>query len=477
MSTPSPENDPLIGQTVGEYQVTGLLGQGGMGRVYQAVQPLIGKKVALKLLRRELSDDAAQAERLLAEARTVNAIGHRGIIDIFGFGALPDGRQYVVMEQLSGRALSRVLHEGGALEPGEALELLDEILDALAAAHAAGVTHRDLKPSNVFLVEPPGARRYVKLLDFGIAKRSEVPGAETPQTHDSKVLGTPEYLAPEQARGQSVGPRTDLYALGVMAFQMLTGELPFQADNPYELVNQHLNRPAPRLSSKKSGLPAGLEPLVAQLMEKRPEDRPSSATAVRERLRAIRSGTAGETLPLEAASPSRSMVLPLIVGGLILGLLAGWLVLRTSGGPAPLTPEPPVTKVEPKPTEPVVVAPAPEAAPVQPALPPSAPSPDPEPAAAPDPAPAAADPTGPRVMNHHPPPPRSAGARALALHRRYARVQAAWQNVRASRTPEDRRLFDAMLEQVGHQLDTGARQEAAKGLNDFVKVALGSQEP
>ncbi|MDP1828009.1 MAG: serine/threonine-protein kinase [Archangium sp.] len=280
--------DSLTGSMIGEYRVKGIVGEGGMGQVYEGLQPVIGKRVAIKLLRRELATNKVEAQRLLDEARSVNAIGHRGIIDIFSFGALPDGRQYFVMEYLSGVSLSQHLRTHGALPVEDTLKLLDEMLAGLGAAHGAGVIHRDLKPSNIFLVSQPDGSSFVKLLDFGIAKQAPTARGDTPQTRVSQVMGTPEFMAPEQARGQSVGPRTDLYALGVVAFEMLTGEHLFDADNPYEIVNMHLSKQPRAPSALRSDVPPEVDSLVLSLLEKDPQDRPANAEVVREQLKKLR---------------------------------------------------------------------------------------------------------------------------------------------------------------------------------------------
>jgi serine/threonine protein kinase len=272
--------DPLIGAQVGEYVINGLLGQGGMGIVYEAFQPVIGKRVAIKCLKRELAADPEEEARLLAEARAANSIGHRGIIDIFSFGTLADGRRYFAMEYLTGRPLSDRIDQG-PMAVLETLRLMDEILAPLAAAHAAGVIHRDLKPNNIFLVAQPDGTTFVKLLDFGLAKLGR---GTTPQTNVKRIHGTPEFMAPEQARGQAVSPRTDLYALGVIAYEMLTGRAPFEAEAFMEVVQMHLSEPVPRLSTRRRGVPPDLEALVTRLMAKSPDERPQSAAAVRAEL-------------------------------------------------------------------------------------------------------------------------------------------------------------------------------------------------
>ncbi|WP_164008840.1 serine/threonine-protein kinase [Pyxidicoccus trucidator] len=280
--------DPLVGLKLGEYELRTRVGVGGMGLVYEGIQPLIGKRVAVKVLRPELAHSTEQVERLLAEARAVNAIRHRGIIDIFGFGQVPDGRQYIVMEFLDGQALDAVLTEKNRLPVQEALSLLDEVLAALAAAHGAGVVHRDLKPSNIFLVRQPDGSRYVKVLDFGLAKRAQTPTGRSAQTRTDMVVGTPEYMAPEQARGQEVGPMTDLYALGVVTFEMVTGRLPFVGTSPVDLLMKHVEARPPRPSEFVPDLPPALDAFILQMLTKDPEARPNSADALRQQLNKLR---------------------------------------------------------------------------------------------------------------------------------------------------------------------------------------------
>ncbi|WP_414654030.1 serine/threonine-protein kinase, partial [Hyalangium sp.] len=284
-----PTRDPLIGMKLGEYELRSRIGVGGMGFVYDGIQPLIGKRVAVKVLRPELAQAPEQVARLLAEARAVNAIRHRGIIDIFGFGQVPDGRQYIVMEFLDGQPLDAYLAEKARLPPTEALSILDEVLAALGAAHGAGVVHRDLKPSNIFLVREPGGTRYVKLLDFGLAKQGQSgAAARTAQTRTDMVVGTPEYMAPEQARGQAVGPMTDLYAMGVVTFEMVTGRLPFIGTSPVDLLMKHVDARPPRPSEFVPELPPALDAFILQMLTKDPEARPSSADALRQQLHRLR---------------------------------------------------------------------------------------------------------------------------------------------------------------------------------------------
>jgi serine/threonine protein kinase len=316
-----PTRDPLISMKLGEYELRSRIGVGGMGFVYDGIQPLIGKRVAVKVLRPELAQAPEQVARLLAEARAVNAIRHRGIIDIFGFGQVPDGRQYIVMEFLDGQPLDAYMAEKGRLPPTEALSILDEVLAALGAAHGAGVVHRDLKPSNIFLVKEPGGSRYVKLLDFGLAKQGQGGATgRTAQTRTDMVVGTPEYMAPEQARGQAVGPMTDLYAMGVVTFEMVTGRLPFIGTSPVDLLMKHVDARPPRPSEFVHELPPALDAFILQMLTKDPEARPGSADALRQQLHRLRrtmlrptrtqSSSNGAALPGKAPTPAAPVPAP-----------------------------------------------------------------------------------------------------------------------------------------------------------------------
>ncbi|RYZ17547.1 MAG: serine/threonine protein kinase [Myxococcaceae bacterium] len=279
----SSAKDALLGTQLGEYVLQERIGSGGMGVVYRAAHPLIGKQVAIKVLRAEIVSPE-QEQRLLVEARAVNAIQHPGIIDIFGFGSLPDGRPYVVMELLKGQPLSDVMRQQGRLDINRVVWILDQMLAALGAAHKSGVVHRDLKPANVFLVETPDAAPSLKLVDFGIAKLLE--SKEGPTTADGSILGTPEYMAPEQVLGKAVGPATDLYAVGLMAFQMLTGTRVFQGEQ-FQVMFAHVEKPPPLPSSRAPGIPPEFDTLVLQLLAKEPALRPTSAEAVRQQLRRV----------------------------------------------------------------------------------------------------------------------------------------------------------------------------------------------
>ncbi len=271
----------LVGTRVGEYRVEELIGSGGMGVVYRGVHPLIGKTVAIKVLRPELAADAENVKAMLAEARAATSIGHRGIVDVFAYGELSDGRHYMVMEYLNGEGLNRLVRREAPMPAKRVVELLDAILDSLEAAHDEGVVHRDLKPSNLYVVKQKSGPALVKLLDFGLAKR----GAATGKTNAS-LMGTPGYMAPEQIRLERTDARTDLYSLGVIGFELATGRRPFKADTMAALLLQHTDSPPPRPSSI-TPVPKGLEQLLLELLEKNPERRPPNAASVRARLKSL----------------------------------------------------------------------------------------------------------------------------------------------------------------------------------------------
>jgi serine/threonine protein kinase len=264
------------GQVVGEYTVEGKLGQGAFGTVFKANHPLIGKLVAIKVLSRKFSVDPEVVSRFVAEARAVNQIRNRHIIDIFSFGQLPDGRQYYVMEYLDGEALDALVERETRVSLQVALPILRGIAKALDAAHAKGIAHRDLKAENVFLQKESDGTMFPKLLDFGIAK---LMGNEDGLKHKTRTgisIGTPYYMSPEQARGRDVDHRTDIYAFGVLVYVMLTGTYPFDAEDYMSILMMQCTDEAEPPSKRVPELPASVDELVAWLMQKDPADRPDS---------------------------------------------------------------------------------------------------------------------------------------------------------------------------------------------------------
>lgn len=262
------------GDRAGEYQIVRPIGRGGFGCVYEAVQPIIDKRVAVKVLSRRYASGPTNIDRFIREARAANAIHHPGIIDVFAFGTLDDGRPYYVMELLEGKTLAELLEERDRLPLAEVLELLEQIAVALDAAHAEGVLHRDLKPANVFLLDGESSTR-VKLLDFGLAKLLD--SGEPEVSGEGALIGTPHYMSPEQCRGRKVDRRADIYSLGVLAFRVLTGQYPFTADDPLGILVQHAGDEPPLASSVRSDLPRHVDLAISQMLKKDPEARPESA--------------------------------------------------------------------------------------------------------------------------------------------------------------------------------------------------------
>ncbi|WP_437955139.1 protein kinase [Sorangium sp. So ce119] len=271
--------EPLLetNTMVGEYRIDRKLGAGTFGEVYAGEHPLIGKKVAIKVLNRRFAAQPEAVARFVAEARAVNRIRQRNIIDIFSFGLLPGlQRHYFVMELLDGMTLGELCRRRRRLPFPTLVPIVRGIADALDAVHEAGITHRDLKPDNVFLAAERDGTWFPKLLDFGIAKLADGEGSE--MTSTGVVLGTPQYMAPEQARGQRTGPPADIYALGVMIHRMLTGKSLFTGESAVDVMCKHASDPPPRMSSVCPDLPRELDLPVLAMLEKRAGDRPQSAS-------------------------------------------------------------------------------------------------------------------------------------------------------------------------------------------------------
>ncbi|ABS25321.1 serine/threonine-protein kinase [Anaeromyxobacter sp. Fw109-5] len=292
---PGPLVDPLVGTLVGSFQILKLLGRGGMGTVYLAEHPVIGSRVAVKFLHETMATDAQGVSRFYDEARAVNLIGHENIVGIYDLSALPPHRYYYVMEYLDGETLAERVR-GGPLAPELALDVLLQLCDALQCAHDHGVVHRDLKPENVFLVQRRGRRDFVKLVDFGIAKLRGARAAG--RTESGVIVGTPEYMAPEQCEDGPIDARTDVYALGVIAFELATGRLPFTGRGIAPLLLAHLKTAPPRPSELAPVSPA-LERAILRALEKDPCARFADMAAFSAALR----GARGD-LPLRTPPPS-----------------------------------------------------------------------------------------------------------------------------------------------------------------------------
>ncbi len=398
----SPGADLPPGFAVGEYRIQGVAGRGGMGVVYAAMQPVIEKKVAIKVLAAHFSSTPELVRRFVDEARAVNRIGHENIIDIFSFGQLVDGRQYFVMEYLDGATLAQRLDRGD-LTRDQFAPILMQICDALEAAHAKQIVHRDLKPENVWIAQSLRGLPKVRLLDFGIAKLLD--SGDRVVTDIGAVMGTPHYMSPEQCHGRGVDHRTDIYAMGVLLYRIYTGRLPFRGETFAEILAKQVTETPPEPSTIAT-VSAELDRLIMRCLDKDPAGRPQSVAelgsaladavsggvqAVPEHLSAKSmalpatelalptppSASAGSTAPLSI--PSVTTVArrksPVVVGVILVGLAAigiAWFALRSSGTvdgsatattPAGATPAATPPAATPSPAVPTVVPPTAPAAP------------------------------------------------------------------------------------------------------------------
>lgn len=336
----------LVGQQIGSYRIERLIGKGGMGEVYLAVQPDIGSRVAIKILSQAQGRGSAGVDRFFAEARSVNLIRHEALVNILDLAKMPDGRPYIVMEYLEGAPLSSHIARG-PIALATLTRWMGELLDALAAAHATGIIHRDLKPDNVFIT----TLARVKVLDFGIAKLKPELSSNSPETQAGAILGTPHYMSPEQARGQPVDHRSDLYSAGVILFECATGRRLFDATALYELLHLHITGAPPIPSSLRPEIPPTLDAVIARALAKDPAHRFQTALEMRQALDAVAQGlsvenfasvpvpartasirpaltVAGETLDATsiAGVPKKSFALPIVLGMILAALLTAGLV-------------------------------------------------------------------------------------------------------------------------------------------------------
>jgi serine/threonine-protein kinase len=282
----------MVGEVINNYRVVSLLGEGGMGAVYLAEHPFMGRKAAIKVLRRDLAEDKGLVERFMNEARAANAIRHPNIIDIIDVGRTPAGVPYLMMELLEGQSVAKRVLEAVQLPVDEAVEIGLQTAAALAAAHGKGIVHRDLKPDNLFLVpdesHPRGVR--VKVLDFGIAKLRGDLSNVSAHTQAGALMGTPPYMSPEQCRGLSdeIDHRTDVYALGIILYELLCGTPPFTSPGWGDIVLAHLTKPPPKPSAKNAAVPFELDAVVLKALAKTREERFASMSELQVALRAVR---------------------------------------------------------------------------------------------------------------------------------------------------------------------------------------------
>jgi eukaryotic-like serine/threonine-protein kinase len=307
----------VIGQVVGKYRLAEKIGEGGMGVVYRAEHLVLGSPAAIKILLPKWTKNRQVVDRFFTEARAASAISHVGIVQVFDSGRLASGQAFIAMELLTGIGLGDLIQRERVLSPAVAVSLAAQILGALGAAHGAGVIHRDLKPDNIQLTHDPSAvaSLRVKLLDFGIAKLLLGDQGRRVLTRSGVLLGTPTYMSPEQCSGGGVDARADLYAVGCILFEMLTGRPPFESDDRNEIVAMQLRSAPPRLRSLAPSLPPELEQLVDQLLAKDPEQRTPSAEHAHAELQRLELPALGATpalLPPPPATPNTALaVLPL----------------------------------------------------------------------------------------------------------------------------------------------------------------------
>jgi len=266
----------MIGEQFGNYRAISLLGEGGMGAVYLAEHPGIGRRVAVKVLHKNYTRDEQLLGRFLNEARAANAIRHPNIIEILDSGVIADGTPFLVMELLEGESLGTRLRRVGPLTVANALDFAYQTASALGAAHKKGIVHRDLKPDNLYIIADPHdtERERIKVLDFGIAKLQTGPSSDSVKTRTGTLMGTPIYMSPEQCRGtRAVDHRSDMYSLGVILFEMLVGHPPFVSEGFGELVNMHLNVPPPSPRASRHDIPEALDAIVLKMLAKNPDER------------------------------------------------------------------------------------------------------------------------------------------------------------------------------------------------------------
>jgi serine/threonine-protein kinase len=339
--------DPLVGQVLADrYRIVRLLGEGGMGRVYEGAHVNINKRVAIKVLRPELVENAATVARFRQEARSASAIGHDNIVAMEDFATLPDGTVYLAMEYLDGESLGDRMRRPPPLPLAEGLATMAQVCRGLHAAHEQGIVHRDMKPENIFLAQKntnTGKVVIPKILDFGIAKMSGQEGALN-LTKTGAIFGTPLYMSPEQAKGEPLDHRADIYSTGVILYELATGRVPFKADSSVQVLAAHITSDPERPSraAPDRGIPPSVEAAILRAMAKDPAARfPSAGELADELLRALAalssSGQRSAALPPAPAAKRRTGLIAALAA-LLLVLAGGGVMLGLRRTPAPPMP-------------------------------------------------------------------------------------------------------------------------------------------
>ena len=373
--------DSLLGRLIGgKFRIESLLGAGGMGNVYRAEQLSLGKPVAVKILHHDLMTDETVVKRFEREARHASRLDHPNLVRIIDFGRDPEaGVLFIAMELLTGRDLGQAIAQDAPLPLHRIVRIMSQVLAALEEAHAQGVIHRDLKPANIMLVDKRGELDLVKVCDFGIAKSNSLQSSQNNSmlTVRGFVCGTPEYMAPEQARGENVDGRTDLYAAAVILYQLITGQVPFTASSPVGILSQHLDRPPPAPRAKRPDIPRALDLLILRGLEKEPAMRPQTATAFRQELEAVcsisshgRAEGKTQTAPAVPVPKGGNLRRVGFAVGVLLGagVAAAYYLAGRPGGTAPLAEVPVAKRSVVMPAEPRADELPPRAAEVEPVV-------------------------------------------------------------------------------------------------------------
>ncbi len=300
--------DPYIGRDIaGQFKILEKIGSGGMGAVYKAEQPEMRRFVAVKILHPRYLSRPDLVSRFRREARAMSHLSHPNTARVFLYGQLDDGACYFVMEYLAGKNLAQAVRAEGPMDVTRAVNIMVQVCGALEEAHKQGIVHRDLKPENVFLTTQGGIADYPKVLDFGLAKVTERemrPGSLI-LTQEGMVFGTPEFMSPEQARGEKLDGRSDIYSLGVIMYELLTGKLPFDANQPMEFIQRHIKEPPIPLAKRAPNRdwPAGLWEVLDKSLAKKPGDRFETANALAQALKDVITPQASQPPPQPSIPP------------------------------------------------------------------------------------------------------------------------------------------------------------------------------